>query len=69
MNVQFSFRALKKAFGYESSFKEFNNVFFPAKRKMSCFEIQHKAAKFLKTFQVPFSLYDQENYVFKQEFM
>ena len=36
---------------------------------MSCFEIKTKAAKFLKTFQVHFLLYDQENYVFKQEFM
>ena len=69
MNVQFSFCGLKKAFGYEIVFEEFNNVFFPAKRKMSCFEIQTKAAKFLKTFQVHFLLYGRENYFFKWEFM
>ena len=63
MNVQFSFGGLKKALW--SSFEEFNNVFFPTKGKMFCFEIQRKEVKFLKTFQVRFLLYGQENYVFK----
>ena len=49
----------------KSSFEEFNNVFFPTKGKMFCFEIQRKEVKFLKTFQVRFLLYGQENYVFK----
>ena len=45
-------------------FEEFNNVFFTLERKIS-----FTAAKFWKTFQVPFLLYGQENYVFKREFM
>ena len=46
------------------SFEEFKNVFFTLERKIS-----FTAAKFWKTFQVPFILYGQENYVFKREFM
>ena len=46
------------------SFEEFKNVFFTLERKIS-----FTAAMVWKTFQVPFLLYGQENYVFKREFM
>ena len=50
----------RKAFGYESSFKEFNDVFFTGERKMSCLKFISKAAKFLKTFHVHFLASGQE---------
>ena len=62
--AQFFFVGQGKLLVMKLSFEEFNNVFFTLERKIS-----FTAAKFWKTFQVPFLLYAQENYVFKREFM
>ena len=53
----------------KSSFEEFNNSFLPGEAQDVLFWNSTKAAKFLKTLQVHFLLYGQENYVFKWEFM
>ena len=40
--------------GYESSFDEFNNVFFMAERKISCFEIHSRQRSFGRLFKYIF---------------
>ena len=62
--AQFFFVGQGKLLVMKLSFEEFKNVFFTLERKIS-----FTAAKVWKTFQVPFLLYGQENYVFKREFM
>ena len=51
-----------------SSFEEFNLVFFTA-GAYGLFWNATQAAKFLLNFQVNFALYGQGNYVFEMEFM
>ena len=48
------------------SFEEFNDVFFTGKRKIACLKCNQGSEVFEDFF---FSLYGQENYVFKREFM
>ena len=48
------------------SFEEFNDVFFTAKRKKACLKCNQGSEVFEDFF---FSLYGQENYVFKRKFM
>ena len=69
MNVQFSFCGLKKAFAYEIVLGGIQQCFLPSEAQDVLFWNSTKIAKFLKTFQVHFLLYGQENYVFKWEFM
>ena len=60
--LSFLFVEEGKLFIKKLSFEEFNLVFFVVEQ-MVCFETATKAVTFLLNFQVPFSLYGQENYV------
>ena len=69
MNTQFSFCRQKKAFGKEIVYRGNQQCFLHGEAQNVLFWNSIKAAKFLKTLQVHVLLYDQENYVFKKEFM
>ena len=69
MSSQFPFCELKKAVGYENVLQRIQQCFLYGEAQDVLFWNSTKAATFLKTFQIHFFLYGQENYVFKWKFM
>lgn len=63
--LSFLFCEQRKASGYEIVFEELNDVFFTGKRKIACLKCNQGSEVFEDFF---FSLYGQENDVFKREF-
>ena len=61
MNAPFSFCGLKNTFGYEIVFPGIQHCFLHGEAQKVLFWNSTGAAKFLKTFQVHFLFYDQEN--------